>query len=85
MKLAYGSVEEAAERFKVSPRTVARVWKRRMDAEDEVDAISAMRSRKKGVLVVEEFKQKQFKMLWFLSPGATGKHFVMYQKALELQ
>ncbi len=35
-KLPYGSIKAAAEEFNVHPRTVNRVWKSRLDANDDV-------------------------------------------------
>ncbi len=47
-KLSYGSMKAAAEEFKVHPRTVTRIWKRRLDSDDDVGAISDIRNSKKG-------------------------------------
>ncbi len=84
MKLPYGSIKEAVERFKVSPKTVEGVWKRLMEAEDEVEAIDAMRSLKKGRAGRRRIEAREFKLLRSLSARTTGKHSVMHQKPQEL-
>ncbi len=47
-KLPYGSIKAAADEFNIHQGTVTRTWKRRLDANEDVGAMSAIRNRKKG-------------------------------------
>lgn len=48
MKLPRGFMNETAEKFGVSKRTVQRIWKRRKDAKTETEVVKELRNRRKG-------------------------------------
>ncbi len=47
-KLPYGSIKAAAEELNVQTRTATRISKARLDANDKVGGMNAIRNRKKG-------------------------------------